>query len=233
VPTTYPFFPKRTGCQPESPGALRKHGGEVNKTLARYETLKKVLLVPDEIHGRRRHPHPDSKTPPQAIQERYRKQIDGLYEKPALPPWRSPQVAWPPSFSRIASSRSSHPFAPHRSGYNCARAWPLPLAQSSVPTKSSLPSRWCMGEVYRAKDTRLDRTVAIKVLPTHLSDDPELKQRMEREAKAISALQHSNICTLYDIGTQDGNRLPWSWSISKARPSPSAWEKARCLSIKS
>jgi len=61
-----------------------------------------------------------------------------------------------------------------------------------------------MGEVYRAKDTRLDRTVAIKVLPTHLSDDPELKQRMEREAKAISALQHSNICTLYDIGTQDG-----------------------------
>jgi serine/threonine protein kinase len=61
-----------------------------------------------------------------------------------------------------------------------------------------------MGEVYRAKDTRLDRTVAIKVLPSHLSSDPELKQRMEREAKAISALQHANICTLHDIGTQDG-----------------------------
>jgi len=61
-----------------------------------------------------------------------------------------------------------------------------------------------MGEVYRAKDTRLDRTVAIKVLPAHLSSDPELKQRMEREAKAISALQHANICTLYDIGSQDG-----------------------------
>ncbi len=61
-----------------------------------------------------------------------------------------------------------------------------------------------MGEVYRATDTRLDRTVAIKVLPAHLSDDPALKQRMEREAKAISALQHSNICTLYDIGSQDG-----------------------------
>jgi serine/threonine protein kinase/Tol biopolymer transport system component len=60
-----------------------------------------------------------------------------------------------------------------------------------------------MGEVYRAKDTRLDRTVAIKVLPSHLSSNPELKQRMEREAKAISALQHANICTLYDIGTQD------------------------------
>lgn len=61
-----------------------------------------------------------------------------------------------------------------------------------------------MGEVYRAKDTRLDRTVAIKVLPAHLSSNPELKQRMEREAKAISALQHANICTLYDIGSQDG-----------------------------
>src|SRR5580704_14199261 len=61
-----------------------------------------------------------------------------------------------------------------------------------------------MGEVYRAKDTLLDRIVAIKVLPSHLSSDPELKQRMEREAKAISALQHANICTLYDIGRQDG-----------------------------
>jgi eukaryotic-like serine/threonine-protein kinase len=61
-----------------------------------------------------------------------------------------------------------------------------------------------MGEVYRAKDTRLDRTVAIKVLPSHLSSDPELKQRMEREAKAISGLQHANICTLHDIGAQDG-----------------------------
>jgi serine/threonine protein kinase/WD40 repeat protein len=61
-----------------------------------------------------------------------------------------------------------------------------------------------MGEVYRAKDTRLDRTVAIKVLPSHLSSDPELKQRFEREARAISALQHPNICTLHDIGSQDG-----------------------------
>jgi eukaryotic-like serine/threonine-protein kinase len=61
-----------------------------------------------------------------------------------------------------------------------------------------------MGEVYRARDTRLDRTVAIKVLPTHLSADPELKQRFDREAKAISALQHPNICTLHDVGSQDG-----------------------------
>ena len=61
-----------------------------------------------------------------------------------------------------------------------------------------------MGEVYRARDTRLDRTVAIKVLPANLSSDPESRQRMQREAKAISALQHPNICTLHDIGSQDG-----------------------------
>ena len=61
-----------------------------------------------------------------------------------------------------------------------------------------------MGEVYRARDTRLDRTVAIKVLPDHFSRDPELRQRFEREARAISSLNHPNICTLYDIGHQDG-----------------------------
>jgi serine/threonine protein kinase len=61
-----------------------------------------------------------------------------------------------------------------------------------------------MGEVYRATDTRLDRTVAIKVLASHLSSSPELKQRMEREARAISSLNHPHICHLYDIGSQDG-----------------------------
>src|SRR5246127_4534758 len=61
-----------------------------------------------------------------------------------------------------------------------------------------------MGEVYRAQDTRLERTVAIKVLASHLSSSPEFKQRMEREAKAISSLSHPNICHLYDIGSQDG-----------------------------
>ncbi len=61
-----------------------------------------------------------------------------------------------------------------------------------------------MGEVYRARDTRLDRTVAIKVLPAQLSADPERKARFQREAKAISALQHPHICVLHDIGTQDG-----------------------------
>ena len=61
-----------------------------------------------------------------------------------------------------------------------------------------------MGEVYRALDTRLDRIVAIKVLASHLSASPELKQRMEREGRAISSLNHPHICQLYDIGSQNG-----------------------------
>ncbi len=61
-----------------------------------------------------------------------------------------------------------------------------------------------MGEVYRARDTRLDRDVAIKVLPAHLSSNPDLKQRLEREAKAISSLNHPHICILHDVGSQDG-----------------------------
>ena len=61
-----------------------------------------------------------------------------------------------------------------------------------------------MGEVYKARDTRLDRMVAIKVLPEHVAADPDLKQRFEREAKTISSLNHPHICTLYDIGSQDG-----------------------------
>jgi eukaryotic-like serine/threonine-protein kinase len=61
-----------------------------------------------------------------------------------------------------------------------------------------------MGEVYRARDTRLDRTVAVKILPSHLSSNPEAKQRFEREARAISSLNHPHICTLHDVGHQDG-----------------------------
>ena len=61
-----------------------------------------------------------------------------------------------------------------------------------------------MGEVYRARDTRLDRTVAIKILPTHLSSSSEAKQRFDREARAISSLNHPNICTLHDVGHEDG-----------------------------
>ena len=60
-----------------------------------------------------------------------------------------------------------------------------------------------MGEVYRALDMRLERTVAVKILPSHLSKDPEAQQRFEREARVISSLNHPNICTLYDVGQDD------------------------------
>src|SRR6476661_8111744 len=61
-----------------------------------------------------------------------------------------------------------------------------------------------MGEVYRALDTRLDRAVAVKILPEHLSQSPEAKQRFDREARAISSLNHPNICVLHDVGHQNG-----------------------------
>jgi len=61
-----------------------------------------------------------------------------------------------------------------------------------------------MGEVYKAKDTRLERTVAVKVLPSHLSASADSRQRFEREAKTISQLSHPHICALHDVGSQDG-----------------------------
>ena len=61
-----------------------------------------------------------------------------------------------------------------------------------------------MGDVYRARDTRLDRSVAVKILPEHLAGAPEVRARFEREAKAVSSLNHPNICTLHDVGHQDG-----------------------------
>ncbi len=61
-----------------------------------------------------------------------------------------------------------------------------------------------MGEVYKARDTRLDRIVAIKVLPAHFAEDPELRQRFDREAKALSSLSHPHICTLHDVGSENG-----------------------------
>src|ERR1700693_4086164 len=80
------------------------------------------------------------------------------------------------------------------------------------------------GEVYRASDTRLDRTVAVKILPSHLSENDQAKQRFDREARAISSLHHPNICTLYDVGSQGGvdylksrrtaNRFSfWKWTL--------------------
>jgi serine/threonine protein kinase len=81
---------------------------------------------------------------------------------------------------------------------------PLPSGTKFGPYEvQSLLGAGGMGEVYRARDTRLDRTVAIKVLASHLSSSPELKRRMDREARAISALNHPHICHLYDIGSQE------------------------------
>src|SRR4051812_7078222 len=61
-----------------------------------------------------------------------------------------------------------------------------------------------MGEVYRARDTRLERIVAIKVLPAQFADDPQFCERFDREARTISTLDHPNICALYDVGQQNG-----------------------------
>jgi serine/threonine protein kinase/WD40 repeat protein len=83
----------------------------------------------------------------------------------------------------------------------------MPLARGTQlgPYEISAPlGAGGMGEVYRARDMRLERTVAVKILPPHLSSDPLRKQRFEREAKAISALNHPHICMLFDVGQQDG-----------------------------
>jgi serine/threonine protein kinase len=73
-----------------------------------------------------------------------------------------------------------------------------------------------MGEVYRARDTRLDRIVAIKILPDHLADRSELHERFEREARTIASLNHPHICTIYDIGRWRATRR------TKTRPAMSA-----------
>ena len=61
-----------------------------------------------------------------------------------------------------------------------------------------------MGEVYLAEDSRLDRKVALKILPQHLSERAELRERFEREARAVSSLNHPHICAIYDIGEHEG-----------------------------
>ncbi len=80
-----------------------------------------------------------------------------------------------------------------------------------------------MGEVYRARDTRLDRTVAIKVLPAHLSLNEELRQRFVREAKTISQLSHPHICALYDVGEAVFSESAGGTSPSAERPAPTAY----------
>src|SRR3974390_1232192 len=92
----------------------------------------------------------------------------------------------------------------------CSRAIITPLMSLAPGTKlgpyeiNAPLGTGGMGEVYRARDTRLERTVAIKILPAQFSSDPVRKQRFEREAKTISTLNHPHICVLHYVGSQDG-----------------------------
>ena len=89
-----------------------------------------------------------------------------------------------------------------------------------------------MGEVYRAQDTRLDRIVAIKILPAHLADRAELRERFEREARTIASLNHPHICTLYDVGHQDGIDYLVMEYRGRRDAGRSGWRKVRCRSIR-
>src|SRR6202140_984160 len=82
---------------------------------------------------------------------------------------------------------------------------PLPSGYKLGPYEIVAPlGAGGMGEVYKARDTRLDRTVAIKILPPALAADPQFRERFDREARAISQLDHAHICALYDVGEHNG-----------------------------
>ena len=103
--------------------------------------------------------------------------------------------------------------------------WPVRFSTSDHARSCSLAGAGGMGQVYKARDTRLDRTVAIKILPPELAADPQFRERFDREARVISQLDHPHICALYDVG--DAERRPRSWccSISKVRHSPTDLSK--------
>ena len=92
-----------------------------------------------------------------------------------------------------------------------------------------------MGEVYKARDTRLDRTVALKVLPAELAADPDRRARFEREARAIAALSHPHICAIHDVGRHDEHRLPGDGVPRGRDAGRTAWDArkgVRCRSTR-
>jgi serine/threonine protein kinase len=88
-----------------------------------------------------------------------------------------------------------------------------------------------MGEVYKARDTRLNRTVAIKVLPSDFSDNAEMKARFDREAQTIAGLNHPHICVLHDVGHQDGTDY-LVMEYLEGRRSRSGWKRVPCHSMR-
>ena len=94
----------------------------------------------------------------------------------------------------------------------------LSRSRGSARTRSCRSSAPADGRGLQARDTRLDRIVAVKLLLAEVADRPDRRLRFEAEARAISSLSHPHICTLFDVGEQDG-RAFLSWSIWKARPS--------------
>jgi hypothetical protein len=99
---------------------------------------------------------------------------------------------------RIAQSFMPHGYPAH--GRIVRHDMPLTSGTRLGPYEVLAPiGAGGMGEVYRARDTRLDRTVAVKILPSHLSENLDAKQRFDREARTISSVNHPNICTLYDV----------------------------------
>ncbi len=113
-------------------------------------------------------------------------------------------TSWPDNFGLADNTpRIVGSFATWCVDYNCARM-ALTSGTRLGPYEIESPlGAGGMGEVYRARDIRLGREVAIKVLPSKLSQNHDLRARFEREAKAISGLQHPNICVLYDVGRQE------------------------------
>src|SRR5687767_12253927 len=88
-----------------------------------------------------------------------------------------------------------------------------------------------MGEVYRGRDTSLERDVAIKVLPDVFAEDPDRAARFEREARVLASLNHPNIAAIHGL-ERSGARSFWCWSSCRARPLPSGLEQVRCRSAR-